>query len=176
MRCITRFDGFITSLTNTLLSTTEWKPYNQIEILNLLEPQKKMSPSDKIRPVSLETWLNEDGQTRDFATFFSVFEVIHFIGNDVRYEKIKSACADWISDKIRERKTGVSDTEVILTLIEALCCPWFDSEQKKFWLKRIENGDKILNFVQKQRDLFIQWRKYTVFGAIRQISNNVEAY
>lgn len=176
VRCITRFDGFITSLTNTLLSTTEWKPYNQIEILNLLEPQKKMSPSDKIRPVSLETWLNEDGQTRDFATFFSVFEVIHFIGNDVRYEKIKSACADWISDKIRERKTGVSDTEVILTLIEALCCPWFDSEQKKFWLKRIENGDKILNFVQKQRDLFIQWRKYTVFGAIRQISNNVEAY
>lgn len=174
--CIRRFDSFITHLTDSLFSTTTWKSYNQLEILNFLELQKKMSPSDKIRPVCLEKWLDEKGQTRDFATFFSVFEIIHFIGNDRRYEKIKLSCADWISAKIHERQSGISDTEITLTLIEALCCPWFDLNQKKFWLRGIEDGDIILTFVQKQRDLFIQWRKYTVFGAIRHISNNSEAY
>ena len=107
-------------------------------------------------------------------TFFTIFELIHFIRKDMRYQPLLDVLNEQITDRIeRLTREGESDTEGVLTFIEALCCPWISVAVKEEYLDVFKNVDKdaVLKFANKQKELFVKWRNYDVLEEVQHISN-----
>ena len=103
-----------------------------------------------------------------------MFELLHFIRKDSRYLPMTDVLNEQIMERIeRLSKEGESDTEAVLTFVEALCCPWVSVEKKKEYLDVFKNVDKekVLKFAHKQKDLFVRWRNYDVLEEVQHISN-----
>lgn len=145
-----------------------------MEHLNMLELQKCMSRGSQLHPNSL---INKFKGNENW-TFFTIFELVHFIKNDERYQSLQEVLNEQISERInRLTCEGKSDTEGVLTFIEALCCPWFPMEVKREWLEllKIMDKDKVLSFAHKQKELFVRWSNYDVLEEVQHI-NNTEVY
>ena len=107
-------------------------------------------------------------------TFFTIFELIHFIKKDCRYQKLLDVLKVEISKRIeRLCNKGESDTEGVLTFIEVLCCPWIEDNEKRKCLEIFKNinKEKVLSFANKQKELFVKWRNYDLLEEIQHIYN-----
>lgn len=172
---INEFDEKITDLTQNLFSIMAKDSICHIEVLNFLELQKCMSKAVQIHPRRLTTYVETLGEDKNF---FTVFQLLHYIKNDLRYEKIKNSLVSWIQTKIsclcQERE--VSDTEAVLTFLEVLCCPWVKTEIKKNMINEFNQFDDnsknaLLSFASCQKDLFVKWRNYNIFEEMQHIKN-----
>lgn len=145
-----------------------------MEHLNMLDLQKCMSCGTQLHPNIL---INKFKDNENW-TFFTIFELVHFIKNDARYQPLREVLNEQISERInRLSREGESDTEGVLTFIEALCCPWLSINAKKEWLELFKgvDRDKVLSFALKQKDFFVKWRNYDVLEEVQHI-NNTEVY
>ena len=167
-------DEKITEQTRRLFLDMPDDPTILMENLNMLDLQKCMAPSAQLHPnVLVDKFIGNDNWT-----FFTIFELIHFIKKDSRYKPLMDVLNEQITERI-ERLThvGVSDTEAVLTFIESLCCPWVSIDKKKEYLEFFKevNKDKVLMFAHKQKELFVRWRNYDVLEEVQHI-NNTEVY
>lgn len=169
-KMIQALDEKITDQTRRLYMDMPDDPKILMEHLNMLDLQKCMAPATQLHPsVLIDKFVGNDNWT-----FFTIFELIHFIRKDMRYQPLMVVLNEQIVERI-ERLThkGESDTEAVLTFIEALCCPWIPIEVKKEYLGIVDNVNKdaILSFANKQKELFVRWRNYDVLEEVQHISN-----
>ena len=167
-------DEKITEQTRRLFMDMTYDPTILMENLNMLDLQKCMAPSAQLHPnVLIGKLLGNENWT-----FFTIFELIHFIRKDRRYQILLDVLNEQIAERI-ERLThnGESDTEAVLTFIETLCCPWVPVDKKKEYLEVFKgvNKDKVLAFAHKQKELFVRWRNYDVLEEVQHV-NNTEVY
>lgn len=167
-------DEKITEQTRRLFLDMPDAPKVLMEHLNMLDLQKCMAQSAQLHPnVLINKFVGNENWT-----FFTIFELIHFIKKDGRYQILQDVLNEQITERI-ERLThmGESDTEGVLTFIEALCCPWVSIDKKKEYLDVFKNvdKDKVLTFAHKQKELFVRWRNYDVLEEVQHI-NNTEVY
>lgn len=167
-------DEKITEQTRRLFLDMPDDPTILMENLNMLDLQKCMAPSAQLHPnVLVDKFIGNDNWT-----FFTIFELIHFIKKDSRYKPLMDVLNEQITERI-ERLThvGVSDTEAVLTFIESLYCPWVSIDKKKEYLEFFKevNKNKVLMFAHKQKELFVRWRNYDVLEEVQHI-NNTEVY
>ena len=145
-----------------------------MEHLNILDLQKCMTQSAQLHPnVLIDKFAGNENWT-----FFTIFELIHFIKKDERYRILLDVLNEQITERIeRLAKDGESDTEGVLTFIEALCCPWVSIVKKKEFLDFFKEVDKdrVLAFAYRQKELFVRWRNYDVLEEVQHI-NNTEVY
>lgn len=167
-------DEKITEQTRRLFLDMPDDPTILMEHLNMLDLQKCMVPSAQLHPnVLIDRFVGNDNWT-----FFTIFELIHFIKKDGRYQPLLDVLNEQITERIeRLAKEGKSDTEGVLTFIEALCCPWVSVDKKKEYLEVFKeiDKDKVLAFAHKQKELFVRWRNYDVLEEVQHI-NNTEVY
>ena len=163
-------DEKITDLTRRLYIDMPDDPTILMEHLNMLDLQKCMIPATQLHPsVLIDKFVGNDNWT-----FFTIFELIHFIRKDMRYQPLLDVLNEQITERIeRLTKEGESDTEAVLTFIEALCCPWISLDAKEDYLNVFKNVDKaaVLKFAHKQKELFVRWRNYDVLEEVQHISN-----
>lgn len=169
-KIIQALDEKITDLTRRLYIDMPDDSTILMEHLNMLDLQKCMVPATQLHPsVLVDKFLENENWT-----FFTIFELIHFIRKDMRYQPLLDVLDEQIDVRI-ERLThkGESDTEAVLTFIETLCCPWISVDKKKEFLDIFKNidKDKVLKFTHKQKDLFVRWRNYDVLEEVQHISN-----
>ena len=169
-KMIQALDEKITDLTRRLYIDMPDDPQILMEHLNLLDLQKCMVPATQLHPyVLIDKFVGNDNWT-----FFTIFELIHFIRKDMRYQPLLKVLHEQITERIeRLVHEGESDTEAVLTFIEALCCPWISIDVKKEYMNVFENVNKdaVLQFAHKQKDLFVRWRNYDVLEEVQHISN-----
>ncbi len=173
-RMIQALDEKITELTRRLYMDMSNDPNILMEHLNMLDLQKCMMPSTQLHPNVLIGKFVENHNW----TFFTIFELIHFIKEDKRYQSLLDVLYSQIAERIeRLNRPGESDTESVLTFIEALCCPWISNDRKIEYLEVFRDLDKkkILKFAHKQKELFVRWRNYDVLEEVQHI-NNTEVY
>lgn len=145
-----------------------------MENLNILDLQKCMAPSAQLHPSVL---IDKFVDNRRW-TFFTIFELIHFIKKDNRYQALIDVLNEQIAERIeRLNHERESDTEAVLTFIETICCPWVSIDKKKEYLGFFKDvdKDKVLSFAHKQKELFVRWRNYDVLEEVQHI-NNTEVY
>lgn len=169
------FDEMLTDCTQNLFASLGTDHACYIETLNFLELQKCMSPAVQIHPrrvVALAVIIGEN------LNFFSVFQLLHFIKNDIRYSQLKEKLINWIEVKIAPlaEQSDVSDTESVISFFELLCCPWVDRKVKVDLLERFKQFDSkekesVLLFAASQKDLFVKWRDYSILEEMQHISN-----
>lgn len=176
---IEEFDNKITDLTQNLFSTVTSESVCTIEVLNFLETQKCMSTSVRIHPRRLCSLYKTIG---DNINFFSAFQFLHYIKNDVRYDTLKSDLIEWIANKTSclWQDKQISDTEAVLTFFETLCCPWVEMSAKEKLIDHFDQFDArakqaVLSFASGQKDMFVKWRDYSVLEEMQHI-NNTEVY
>ena len=154
-------------------------PYNLMEILNILELEKVMKKKNQIMPSVLIKFLSQSELSEEYHNFFTVFEIIHFIKDDERYSSLQSLLTDWIKNKITNlSKSDSSDTEAVLTFLEAMSCPWVDVDTKMEYAKILygeRDYEKVCRFAEKQKDLFVQWRDFNLEEAMLHL-NSSEVY
>lgn len=151
-----------------------------METLNFLELQKCMSTAVQIHPRHVIAFSETIGEN---LNFFSAFQLLHFIKNDMRYRQLKEKLIGWIMSKISPlaKQSNISDTESVITFFESLCCPWIDDDIKRKCLldnfKQLNSKEKesILHFASCQKDLFVKWRDYNILEEMLHI-NNTEVY
>ena len=169
-KMVQALDEKITDLSRRLYMDMPNDPKILMEHLNILDLQKCMVPATQLHP----SVLIDKFAGNDKWTFFTIFELIHFIRRDMRYQPLLDVLNEQITERI-ERLTnkGESDTEAVLTFIEALCCPWISIEVKKEYLDIFDNinKDAVLKFAHKQKELFVRWRNYDVLEEVQHISN-----
>lgn len=163
-------DEKITEQTRRLFLDMPDDPTILMENLNMLDLQKCMSPSTQLHPnVLIDKFIGNDNWT-----FFTIFELIHFIKKDGRYKPLMDILNKQIAVRIKRlTHVGESDTEAVLTFIETLCCPWVSIGKKKEYLEIFKevDKDKVLSFAHKQKELFVRWRNYDVLEEVQHISN-----
>lgn len=169
-KMVQALDEKITDLTRRLYMDMPDDPTILMEHLNLLDLQKCMMPATQLHPsVLIDKFVGNDNWT-----FFTIFELIHFIRRDIRYQPLLHVLNKQIKKRIERLSCeGESDTEAVLTFIEALCCPWISVDVKKEYLgvfKNVDN-DAVLKFAHKQKELFVRWRNYDVLEEVQHISN-----
>ena len=169
-KMVQALDEKITDLTRRLYIDMPDDPTILMEHLNMLDLQKCMIPATQLHPsVLIDKFVGNDNWT-----FFTIFELIHFIRKDMRYQPLLDVLNEQITERIeRLTKEGESDTEAVLTFIEALCCPWISLDAKEDYLNVFKNVDKaaVLKFAHKQKELFVRWRNYDVLEEVQHISN-----
>ena len=167
-------DKKITEQTRRLFLDMPEDPTILMEHLNMLDLQKCMALSAQLHPnVLIDKFVGNDQWT-----FFTIFELIHFIKKDSRYQILLDVLNEQIAERIeRLTREGESDTEGVLTFIETLCCPWVSIDKKKEYLDIFKNidKDKVLAFAHKQKELFVRWRNYDVLEEVQHV-NNTEVY
>lgn len=169
-KMVQALDEKITDLTRHLYMDMPDNPTILMEHLNMLELQKCMNPAVRLQPsVLIEKFVSNKNWT-----FFTIFELIHFIRNDIHYKPLLDVLNEQITERIKRlSKGGESDTEAVLTFIEALCCPWISVDVKAEYLDVLKNVNKdaVLKFAHKQKELFVRWRNYDVLEEVQHISN-----
>lgn len=172
---IEAFDERITDLTQNLFESVGTDTVSYIETLNFLEPQKCMSTAVQIHPRRLSVLMEK---INDKLSFFSVFQVLHYIKDDNRYTALKEELMLWIEQKTASlfEQTKVSETESILVFFETLCCPWVEKNKKKELMERcaeldVKQKENVLAFASSQKDLFVKWRDYSILEEMQHISN-----
>lgn len=177
-RQICDLDEKISDEIRALLRKTAPTQYNLMEILNILEVEKIMSPQCQISPITLCEFLKKLDNLEESLNFFTVFELIHFIRKTQGYEELNLRLHQWIMNELGLLKTSkCSDTEAVLTLMEVLCCPWIDENKKKQYAMKLsgKNADKICSFARKQKNLFVSWYGYNLNEALMHV-NSAEVY
>lgn len=175
---VERLDNRISDEITSLLLNTRPRSYNMMEILNILELEKVMTKKNQIMPSVLTGFLKRDESFTANLNFFIVFEIMHFIKDDVRYDELRLDLYNWIDSKIRSlADTDKSDTEAVLTFMETMSCPWVETCIKKKNAEILfgQNSDKVYSFAQRQKDLFVQWRDFSLNEALLHI-NSSEVY
>lgn len=176
--CIGKLDEKISDEIASLFLNTIPDESNMMEILNILEVEKKMKKRNQIPPKVLNDFLKKcEGKSLEL-NFFIAFEIMHFIKDTDGYADLKQTLYDWIDKQIDTLKSSkCSSAEAVLTFIEAMCCPWIDKCKKKgYSILLCKNAsDRIYNFALKQKNLFIKWHGYKLDEAIQQI-NSAEVY
>lgn len=176
---INELDQKISDETRFVFMNIKCSDSNQLEVLNLLEAQKMMSPVSKICNSVLEKFLLDKEKFKEKLTFFSAFELIHFIQFDDKFKMINQLLLEWIKKKLKLlSENGKSDAESIFTFMEIMCCPWISVQMKKKWIDDIGfiiDKDALMFFFQKQKRLFIKWNKYHVFEELLNV-NSTEVY
>lgn len=172
---INELDEVISDQTRSLFTETSVKTVSFIEILNFLELQKCMSVSVQIHP---KVVIELASKMKDKSNFISVYQVLHFVKNDKRYSNLKSQLLGWAEQKISALydQPELSDTESVLTFMEALCCPWVERKWKEKIVdgfKQFEDKDKqaLISCAARQNNLFVKWRDYSIFEEMQHISN-----
>ncbi len=173
-------DETITNETKTLLRMRASDEDTMMEILNVLELQKVMNTGSCIHEEDLMQYLMiQDSETISKRfNFFIVFELLHFTNHfSEGYDELKGILHHWVMEKTKELNDPTSSsTEAVLTCVEFLCDPHEDTNLKDAVLKNVvsEKGkrDIILQFVRKQKDIFIKWRGYKIDKEILQFENN----
>lgn len=175
---IGNLDDKISDEIASLMLNTQPKDFNLMEILNVLEVEKVMQKKNQISPSTLHNFLGRLSEGSKCLNFFTVFELIHFIKRQDGYDGVKEKLYRWIQLKLEIlRNPRNSDTEAVLTFMEAMCCPWIDSNQKMEFARAIygDSAKEVCRFAAKQRQIFIQWHDYRLTEAIQQI-NSSEVY
>ncbi|MBQ9636529.1 MAG: RNA-directed DNA polymerase [Prevotella sp.] len=176
---ISSLDETISDQTQALLNIPVAEDGSVLEILNLLELQKCMHSSVQIQPRDLIVFFEKNDVT---LNFFTIFETIHFIKNDQRYESLKEKLTQWIFSKVKilADSEEISETEAVLVFFEALCCPWVSHEVKDSIVALSgvtdeEQKRRLKSFAAKQKELFVKWRNYSIIEELQHI-NNTEVY
>lgn len=175
---IDAIDEKISSEIKTIFINSRPSMSNLMEILNILEVEKIMSPRNQIRPIVINDFIKRNPKISSHLNFFTVFELIHFIKDKSGYEELEEKMYEWIGEKIESLKDRhKSDTEAVLTFMEVMSCPWVDDDKKQLFAQTLfgEKAKDVHNFARKQKDLFIQWRNYSVNEAVMHI-NSSEVY
>lgn len=176
--CIERLDDKISDEIRTLFLNITPKPSNMMEALNVLELEKIMSQKSRIAPkVLTDFWMRCENKSQAL-NFFTVFEFIHYIKDSQDYSALTPSLYQWIENEISSlQNKKMSRTEAVLTFVETMCCPWIDKLKKKKYATDLfgPSSDKVYNFAEKQKNMFVQWRNYKVDEAILQM-NNEEVY
>lgn len=173
-RIVLSFDAKITELTRRLFLDMPDDPTILMEHLNILELQKCMASSAQLHPAILTDRFMHNENWH----FFIIFELLHFIRRDGRYQPLLEVLYEQIRQRIERLSiAGESDTESVLTFLEAMCCPWIPIERKESFLGIIKNINKanVTAFAHQQKDLFVRWRNYDVLEEVQHI-NNTEVY
>ena len=177
-REIGKLDEKISDEIRTLFQNTVPSKHNLMEILNILEVEKIMSPRNRISPGTLCNFLNKLGDMATCLNFFTAFELIHYIKGSQEYEDLNVHLHAWIIDKLALLRTAQrSDTEAVLVLLETLCCPWVDEGRKELYAKKLfgNNAGKICSFAMRQKNLFVGWHGYNLNEALMH-ANSAEVY
>lgn len=169
------FDERLTDCTQNLFASLGTDHACHIETLNFLELQKCMSTAVQIHPRRVAAFADIIGER---LNFFSVFQMLHFIKNDIRYSQLKEKLINWIEIKIAPlaEQSDVSDTESVISFFELLCCPWVNRNVKVNLLERFKQfnskeKESVLHFASCQKDLFVKWRDYSILEEMQHISN-----
>lgn len=171
---INAFDREIVNQTRWLYAHVKFEKYNTMELLTLLEVQKRMSNNIKIssaflqkKLINIKTW-----------NFFTIFQVLHFIEDDERFSEMKTKLKELISEKVKNLiLKNEANTENVLTFLEVMSCPYISPDYKFNLLSGSKNESldshrrEIILFFQKNQNFFIKWNKYTLSNAIKTISN-----
>ncbi len=174
---VCKIDEKISDEISSLFMNSTLETYNVMELLNILELEKIMSPKNQISAQRHKIFFMNLVSDQTKLNFFVIFEILHFIKNNKEYEDLKSSLLVWIDKKLSDLKNEKSETESVLTLIETLCCPWIDDESKIQFSKKLfpSNPEALFKFTSKQKELFIKWNKYKLNEAIQHI-NSPEVY
>lgn len=175
---IGKLDEKISDEIASLFLNTTPKKSNLMEMLNILEVEKSMLAKNQISPKVLSDFWQKCEKNSVNLNFFTVFEMIHFIKGANGYADLNIKLYDWIDKQINTlNHSNESSAETVLTFMETMCCPWIDNETKIKYSRLLCNNafDKIYNFAQKQKNLFIKWHGYQLDEAIQQI-NSAEVY
>lgn len=175
---IEKIDEKISDEITSLLLNVIARPYNMMEILNILDLEKVMAQKTRIMPSALINFLNRCDNFEANLNFLTVFEIMHFVKDDSRYEDLRGILFAWIERKIMSLNSpDVSDTEAVLTFMETMSCPWVSYDKKQEYSKVLFGDDyyKVCKFAQRQKDLFVQWRNFKLSSALKHI-NSSEVY
>jgi len=167
-------DEAISEEISKMLDSYHPNKHNLMELLNILELEKGMAKSCRTSPYRLNRFLEQTN--REEWNFFVVFELLHLIKNDKIYNKIQNQLYEWILTKEQHvlSNQNIKYTEDILTIIETLGCPWVSQQLKEKITCDIfgeKNLEKMMHFIEKQRDLFVNWRNYNIESSMTLISN-----
>ena len=175
---ICKLDEKISDEIGILFRNTVPTRYNLMEVLNILEVEKIMSPQNQISPVILCNFLNRLNDMAECLNFFTVFELIHYIRRSKGYDELNLHLHAWIAKKLESLKDfQYSDTEAVITLLETLCCPWIEEDRKNQYVKMVsdDHTNKIYSFAKRQKNLFVSWHKYNLNEALVYV-NSAEVY
>lgn len=160
----------------SLLINTRPCSYNLMETLNVLELEKVMKKKNQIMPSVLLGFLSKIEPLAENLNFLTVFELMHFIKDDSRYGTLQETLTEWIDGKIKSlSESETSDTESVLTFMEAMSCPWVDIADKRKYAKILfgdRDFEKVCRFAEKQKDLFVQWRDFNLIEAMLHINSS----
>ena len=175
---INELDKKISDETKFVMKNINCSETNQLELLNLLELQKKMYERNQVKSNVLETLLLRDNNLKVRLNYFSAFEIIHFTQFSKSFEKLNKHLYEWVDGEMDIlSKKGESDTEAVLTFMEIMFCPFVDQNKKVEWMNKLgmSNNVKLLSFFQKKKNLFIKWKGYNLYEEMKNI-NCMEVY
>ena len=150
-----------------------------MELLNLLNLQRKMNPYARISEDVLMKYLGNEEEIAGRLNFFTAFELLHFQRGceDREFPRLKQPMNTWLSKQIRSlRGKGEIRTEAVLTCVEMLCNPKVEDSWRRMVLAYLavpeDRIDSAITFIHKQEDMFITWRDYKIDHEVAQFENN----
>ena len=161
-----------------VLQTEAGNKGTTMEVLNLLNLQRMMSPNARISEEVLMGYLKRGQRLDRQMHFFTAFELLHYLDTCEKgtYGVLRKKLEDWAMKQIRSLKEGNSRTEAVLTCMEVLCDPAANEYLKRGILVEQglsdEEADNAMQFIDKQKELFIKWRKYKIDHEVVQFENN----
>ena len=178
---INALDEVISRETRLLYSANTQKVDTMMELLNLLNLQRKMNPNARISEDVLMDYLGDEEVIAERLNFFTAFEILHFQNGceDREFARLKQLMNTWLSKQIRSlRGEGKSGTEAVLTCVEMLCNPKVEDSWRRMVLAYLavpeDRIDSAIAFIHKQEDMFITWRNYKIDHEVAQFENNNE--
>lgn len=176
---INALDEVISRETRLLYSANAQKADTTMELLNLLNLQRKMNPNARISEDVLMQYLGDEEEMAERLNFFTAFEMLHFQSgcDDREFARLKQPLNTWLSKQIRSlHGAGESRTEAVLTCVEMLCNPKVEDSWRRKVLSYLEvpedRIDSTIAFIHKQEDMFITWRNYKIDHEVAQFENN----
>jgi len=142
-----------------IIKNTNIENNQQVELSYIIALDKNLKHNFTV-PISLIEKLLSKIEAPNYFTFGSL---LFLIGNDRQYETIKKRLITDINLKIKSTINSKSiETESIYLLIDSLCCPFIEYNEKSKFLNSIGIFDeivinKIVTFAFKQKNLFLKW-------------------
>ena len=176
---INALDEVISRETRMIYSANAQKADTTMELLNLLNLQRKMNPNARISEDVLMKYLGNEEEIAERLNFFTAFELLHFQSGceDREFPRLKQPMNTWLSKQIRSlRGKGEIRTEAVLTCVEMLCNPKVEDSWRRMVLAYLavpeDRIDSAITFIHKQEDMFITWRNYKIDHEVAQFENN----
>lgn len=174
---VNELDEEITRQTSAVLRNVQITSYSNtlMETLNLLELQKRMIAPMRIAPKLLNELVLSDSFRENGMNLFTVFEIIHYMGNQSEYEDVCKVLEGWITERINSLcDSDISNAEDVFTFVETVTTPFVTDElRNKVKSKLNVEIDNLVAFLSRHKtsDMFISKHKYSVSKALEHASS-----